>query len=152
MSYAETHWALGVHGLVGQLDPLAGQRRADPGHRNGLLGGQDRRRVGQVGRGREAPHPVDQDPHGQAGVGVVAGGRQPGVPEPDRAGADPLDPQVGVAGPEVARPRQRGVGEMAEGESGEVVVDTALVGHEPKLSTAARGASRRAGSGWREAG
>ena len=61
---------------------------------------------GEVGRGREAPHAVDQDPHRQPGVGVVAAGRQPRVAQVHRRRAHPLDPQVGVAGAQLACPRR----------------------------------------------
>ncbi len=98
-----------VDRLVGQLDRLRVDRAAHLGHLDRLLGHGDRGLRGQVDAGGEAPGAVVHHPDREADVLAVAGRVDPAVAQDQVLVADPLQPEVGVLGPEIAHPLQRGV-------------------------------------------
>ncbi len=116
-----------VHRLVGPLHPLRGHRGQRPGHRHRLLGGGRRPLRGQLDVRGEAPDAVDDHPHGQPDGGRVGDVHDHPVAQRQRLPGDPLHPQVGVLGAELAGPAQRGVGQRGERQGPELGVD-ALAG------------------------
>ncbi len=116
---------VGVHRLVGQLDPVRGEgpRHLRGGHRPvGQRGGRLR---GEGDAGREAPHPVVHHPDRQAEGLVVAAGLQVAVPEAAVRQQRPDDPDVGMAAAEGAGAGQRGVGQRSQRQRREGLVDPA---------------------------
>ena len=69
--------------------------------------------------GGEPPGAVEHHPDREADVLGVGGALEPAVADADRLGADPLEPEVGVADVEVLRPRQRGLTHPPVGKCGE---------------------------------
>ena len=123
---------VGVHGLVRELHPLVRPGRLDHlrrqlRHRHRLRGDPGRGVQGQVHAGREAPRTAVHHPHRVPEVGGVRGPGGPGVPQPQGGAAHPFEPEVGVLGPEGTRAGEGGVGEGAQGECREGLVE--VMGH-----------------------
>ena len=119
---------------------LGGQLHRPQGHRGGHLRGPygglrhaDRGLPVEHHAGGEPPGAVEDHPDREADVLGVA--RRPASRPSrtrDRLGADPLEPEVGVADVEVLGPRQRGLTHPPVGKCGERAVDL-LPGHDPRL-------------------
>ncbi len=110
---------LRVHRLRRQLHPLVGARRSDHPrrqlrHRHGLRGHPRRRVHAQIHPGREPPRPAVHHTHRVPQVRRIRGPRRPRVPQPPRRAAHPLEPEVGMIGPERPRAGQRRVGQGAQ--------------------------------------
>jgi hypothetical protein len=70
-------------------------------------------------------------PDRQPEILVVDGALEHAVPQRDRFGPDPLQPELGERGPQVPRPLQRGTGQIMTGKTQERGID---IGHSPDLS------------------
>ena len=115
--------ATGVDRLRGQLDPLTGHRGGNTGHRDGKCGHLSSGvRCDQVGR-REAPDPVDEHPHAEAGDTVGDHRERPGIAGGCRSGPLPRDPDVDVLGPQGLRSLDRGLRACRQGQRPEVGLD-----------------------------
>ena len=88
----------------------------------------------------EAPGAALDHPDGEPEVLGVAGALQRAVADAEVLVADPLEPEVRMAGAELARPGQRGIAERAVGERGEV---------GSRSGPLMRGNLSSGGTGWR---
>jgi hypothetical protein len=114
---------VGVHRLGGELDAVGVHRGGHLRHGDRLLGQPDGLGGGEHDPGGETPCALVHDAHGQPQVLPVGQRLEPGVAEPDRLGADALDPQVGVLAAQVDRPGQRRLGERGQRQGEEGLVD-----------------------------
>ena len=78
---------------------------------------------GETGMRGETPGPVDDHPHRQADVAVKHRRLHFTVAQLHDLGGDGMHAQVGVARPAGPCRRERGVGQLAQGQSEELVVD-----------------------------
>ena len=92
----------------------------------------------QLGVRGEAPGAVDDDPHRQADLAVDDRGLQLTVAQLHDLGGDPVNAQVGVAGPGGHRRGQRGVGELVSRQRKEVGIDSAVRCHATTVVAAHR--------------
>ncbi len=126
---------VGVHRLGRQLDVFGVQRgqRGRHMHRAARRFGGDRRR--ELGVRREPPGAPDDHPHRQADLAAHDGGLQLTVTQLDDLGAEPLNPQVGIAGPGRFRRLQRSFGQLMARQGQEVGVDIPVRCHGYTVTT-----------------
>ena len=127
-----------VDRFVGQFDPVgvqAGQGDRHPDRVAGRFGGDV---GGQSGVGGESPGAVDEHAHRQADVAVQHRRLQFAVAKLDDFGGEGMHPQVGVAGPTGSGRGQGGLGEPAQRQGQEVLVDPGCLGTHRSTVNAAR--------------
>ena len=126
---------VGVHRLGRQLDVLGVQRGQRGGHVHRAarrFGGNRRRQLGVRG---ESPRAPDDHPHRQSDLAAHHRGLQLTVAQLDDLGAEPVNPQVGVAGPGRFGRRQRGFGQLVARQAQEVGVDIPVRCHGYTVTT-----------------
>jgi hypothetical protein len=114
---------VGVHRLVGEGDPLGGQRGQGLRDVEGPVRRRGRRLRGEVDVRGEPPHAVAQHPDREPGGVLVGGHDHPAVAQLEVLCAHAVHAQVGVLRPAPARGVEGGVGEHGAGQCEEVLVD-----------------------------